>query len=279
MVINAGHPLVVDDANPKSRTWDMSLLVLKKVELEHTNGCISGGDHDDINALIRQCSGRKYNDVVLNSLREDVKASRYGTDDVRSKLVDFGLSDVSLEEVTNLRYRLMKDLPIRGWEGKALDDQLQMDTKSMQDYLFNNDIASEIKAGGQESIKKLQLLYKGLEAVSPGFSYDIAIDSEGRFTGTALMSGRMRARLAKYGDVLFIDDTRSGVTSSGFSFWNVMVVNSEGKILYAGMGAVTMTHDDNAVDWLLKSLENFFLALRLLQSQPCQIWVSNHLLS
>jgi hypothetical protein len=65
--------------------------------------------------------------------------------------------------------------------------------------------------------------------VSPGFSYDIASDSEGRFSGTAWMSGRMRARLAKYGDVLFIDDTRSGVNSSGFSFRNVMIVNSEGR--------------------------------------------------
>jgi hypothetical protein len=54
----------------------------------------------------------------------------------------------------------MKDLPIKGWEweGRNLDDELQMEMKSIQDYLFNKDIASEIKAGGRESIEKLQLL-------------------------------------------------------------------------------------------------------------------------
>ncbi len=36
-----------------------------------------------------------------------------------------------------------------------------------------------------------------------------------------------------------------------------MVVNCEGKILY-GMGAMTMTHGDDAVDWVLKSLVSMF---------------------
>jgi hypothetical protein len=182
--------------------------------------------------LLLQRSGRKYPDVVLSSLREDVKAGWYGTDDVRSKLVDFGFPDVSIKEATNLRYRLMKDLPIKGWTGKDVNEETEMEMRSMQDYLFNADIASEIKAGGQEGIEKLQILFRGLQDVFPGFDFDIATDTQGRFTGTAWMSGRMRARLAKFGDVLFLDDTRSGVTSSGFSFWNVMVVNSEGKILY-----------------------------------------------
>jgi hypothetical protein len=94
----------------------------------------------------------------IKSLREDVKAGQYGTDDVRSKLVDFGLPDVSIEEATNLRYRLMKDLPIKGWTGKDVNKGTQMEMRSMQDYLFNADIASEIKAGGRESIEKLLTL-------------------------------------------------------------------------------------------------------------------------
>jgi hypothetical protein len=249
MVINASHP-------KKKEGWDTTTLVLKKLSLEHTDGC-NGGADEDMNMLVLRRSGRKYPDHVLNSLREDVKAGRYGTNDVRSKLVDFGLSDVSIEEATNLRYRLMKDLPIRGWESNDENEETQTEMRSMQDYLFNADIASEIKAGGREGIEKLQILLNGLKAVSPGFDFDIATDTEGRFTGTAWMSGRMRARLAKFGDVLFIDDTRSGITSSGFSFWNVMVVNCEGKILY-GMGAMTMTHGDDAVDWVLKSLVNIF---------------------
>ena len=57
----------------------------------------------------------------------------------------------------------------------------------------------------------------------------------------------------KHGDVLFIDDTRSGVSSSGFAFWNVIVVDEEGKAKY-GMGAMTMTTDDGAVEWILKTL-------------------------
>jgi hypothetical protein len=122
-------------------------------------------------------------------------------------------------------------------------------------------------------------LYQGLEAVSPGFSYDIATDSEGRFTGTAWMSGRMRARLAKYGDMLFIDDTRSGVTSSGFSFWNVMIVNSEGKILY-GMGAMTMTHGDGAVDWLLKTIVKLFPGIKIVaKSTMSDLGVSSSLVT
>jgi len=54
-------------------------------------------------------------------------------------------------------------------------------------------------------------------------------------------------------------NTRNGITSSGFLFWNVMVVNCEGKILYR-MGAMTMTHGDgdDAVDWVLKSLVSMF---------------------
>jgi hypothetical protein len=39
----------------------------------------------------------------------------------------------------------------------------------MQDDLFNADIASEITAGGREGIEKLQILFKGLQDVSPGF--------------------------------------------------------------------------------------------------------------
>jgi hypothetical protein len=72
MTITARHPLVLDDANSKSRAWDKSKLVLKKVQLEHTHGC-TGGEDENLNALIRQRGGRKYDNVILNSLREDVK--------------------------------------------------------------------------------------------------------------------------------------------------------------------------------------------------------------
>jgi hypothetical protein len=97
MVINAGHP--IDESNPKKKGWDTTTLVLKKLSLEHTNGC-NGGADEDMNMMVLQRSGRKYPDHVLSSLRE------------------------------------------------------------------------------------LQILLNGLQAVSPGFDFDIATDTEGRFTGT-----------------------------------------------------------------------------------------------
>jgi hypothetical protein len=56
--------------------------------------------------------------------------------------VDFGLSDVLMEEATNLSYSLMKSLPIRGWESKDKNEETKMEMRSMHDYLFNADIAS-----------------------------------------------------------------------------------------------------------------------------------------
>jgi hypothetical protein len=42
-----------------------------------------------------------------------------------------------------------------------------------------------------------------------------------------------------------------------------MVVNSEGKILYR-MGAMTMTHGDDAVAWVLKSLVSMFPRIQMI---------------
>jgi hypothetical protein len=53
--------------------------------------------------------------------------------------------------------------------------------------------------------------------------------------------------------MIFLDDTRSGVNTSGFCFWNVMVSDHNGKSQTV-MGAMTMCASHEAAYWVLKSL-------------------------
>ena len=53
--------------------------------------------------------------------------------------------------------------------------------------------------------------------------------------------------------MIYIDDTRSGVNTSNFCFWNVVVTDHEGKTQTV-MGAMTMCASHEAAEWVLKSL-------------------------
>ncbi|KAL7535175.1 hypothetical protein ACHAXR_006322 [Thalassiosira sp. AJA248-18] len=76
--------------------------------LTHSNGCKGKGSDELINECICNCSGRKYSLMALGYLQiqKEVKSGRYTTDNVLSWLNDQGIADATLEEATNLRYRL-----------------------------------------------------------------------------------------------------------------------------------------------------------------------------
>ena len=74
-----------------------------------------------------------------------------------------------------------------------------------------------------------------------------------RFTGTSWQTGRMRSHLRHRGRFIFIDDSRSGINTSGFCFWNVVVVDQDFRPQVA-MGAMTMHASNEAVSWVLSSM-------------------------
>jgi len=221
------------------------------VDLTHTNGC-KGGEDTIINECMERRSGRKYDEHVLNHLRREVRSGRYKTSDVQSYLVDSGLKDVTRIEATNLRYRLLKDQPIRGWK---YDEQHAAEYGKQQDTLYNEDLAAEIEAGGSESLDNLMSLHRGLEQEEEGYDHRTATDSEGRFSGTAWRTGRMGGRLKKSGKaMLFMDDSRSGINTSGFCFWNLVIVDADGKVGVV-LGAMTMSASAEAITWVLQCLK------------------------
>ena len=222
-----------------------------KVDLTHTNGC-KGGKDTIINECMERRSGRKYDEHVLNHLRREVRSGRYKTGDVQSYLVDSGLKDVTRIEATNLRYRLLKDQTIRGWK---YDEQHAAEYAKQQDTLYNEDLAAEIEAGGSESLNNLTSLHRGLEQEEEGYDHRTATDSEGRFSGTAWRTGRMGGRLKKSGKaMLFMDDSRSGINTSGFCFWNLVIVDADGKVGVV-LGAMTMSASAEAITWVLQCLK------------------------
>ena len=95
----------------------------------------------------------------------------------------------------------------------------------IQDYLFNEDLAHEVKAGRKDSVDNLKIVHTGLSGQIKGYDYRITTDSERRFTGTAWQTGCMRSRLRRKGTFIFIDDSRSRISSCGFCFWNIVIVN------------------------------------------------------
>ena len=238
------HPMKQDNSGR-----DVTMIEIVSLCLEHTNGCT--GSDKLINDAIKSRRGRKYTDVALTHLRKEVKAGRYTTHDVKSWLVDQGMKDATLEEATNLRYRLIKDFPIKGW--KFADSKDAVELGAMEDYLFNEDLAREITAGGQASVDNLRIVHNGLRQQVKGYDSRITTDSERRFTATSWQTGRMRTRLRRDGIFIFIDDSRSGINTCGFCFWNVVVVDQDGKV-HTVLGAMTMHASNAAVHWVLSSM-------------------------
>ena len=99
----------------------------------------------------------------------------------------------------------------------------------IEDYLHNTDLANEVTAGGIESLNNLRTVHEGLTQQIEGYDYRLTTDSEHRFSGTSWQTGRMRARLIAKGIVIFADDSRSGINTSGFCFWNIMILNQDRK--------------------------------------------------
>jgi len=237
------HPML-DDKSGR----DTTKVKIVSFNFEHTGGCT--GCDQLVNKQIRRRRGRNYSDIALAHLSKEVRAGRYSTHDVKSWLFEQGMKDVTLEEATNLRYRILKNMTIKGWDFADADkDNMAV----MEDFLFNNDLAREIKTGGAESINNLKLLLGGLTNEVEGFDYRITTDSENRFSGAAWQTGRMRHRLKKYGVFIFLDDSRSGINTSGFCFWNVVIIDHDGKVQTV-MGAMTMTASNEAVKWILSSM-------------------------
>ena len=81
--------------------------------LDHTNGCT--GYDSLMQGVIQKSHGRKYSATAIEYLNRELNAGRYSTADVKIWIIDRGYIDATLTEATNLRYRLMKDFPIKGW--------------------------------------------------------------------------------------------------------------------------------------------------------------------
>ena len=242
MSIRAGHPMNSEN------TKRLECYEIISFSLEHTNGC--NGYDELIQSSIKQRRGRKYSAVALDHIKTEVVAGRYSTTDVKGWLIEQGYKDACLEEATNLRYRLMKSLPIKDWKESDVPNE-EMGT--MQDYLFNADLAKEIKAGDLESVKNLQLIHRGLRSQVEGYDSRITTDSENRFSGTTWKTGRMRTRLRRHVRFIFVDDSRSGISSSGFCFWNICIVDQDRKIQVV-MGAMTMHPTNDSIQWIFFSL-------------------------
>ncbi|KAL7532284.1 hypothetical protein ACHAXR_004536, partial [Thalassiosira sp. AJA248-18] len=218
------------------------------LSLIHTNGC--KGSDELINECIRNRAGRKYSSMALGFLKKEVKSGRYTTDDVLSWLNEQGVVDATLHEATNLRYRLIKDRPIKDWNVNKVPEQ---EMGEMKDFLFNTDLAAELSAGGQGSVDNLRIVHRGLRSEVKGYDSRTTTDSENRFSGTAWQTGRMRARCRTKGVLHFLDDSRSGISTSGFCFWNFVIVDQDGKVEMT-MGGMTMSPSNDAVRWLCSSL-------------------------
>ena len=96
--INAARERMPTDARRNAESVRIS-----SVSLEHTNGCQGGEDQEMVFAL-RKRAGRSYPQYALDHLRKEVQARRYGTDDVKSWLIQSGFLDATLEEATNLSF-------------------------------------------------------------------------------------------------------------------------------------------------------------------------------
>ena len=82
------------------------------VNLDHTNGCL--GADPMLNFVINKLSGRKYPQYALDHLRGEVKSGRYDSYDVVDWLNEKGFKDVTQLEARNLRFCLLKGIPIKG---------------------------------------------------------------------------------------------------------------------------------------------------------------------
>ena len=142
---------------------DPSVVEIVGLNLQHTNGC-DGGTNHDMNYILNKQSGRKFADHVLPNLRSRVKADRYSTKDIQGWSKESGYNDLTYNEAANVRYLLLKDIPFKSWEKPIAEEQ-----GAVTDFLTNTDLANEVIARGQESIDNLCTIHEGLCIQFPGY--------------------------------------------------------------------------------------------------------------
>ena len=208
------------------------------VNLDHTNGCV--GADPLFNFVLNKKSGRNYPQYALDHLRGEVKSGRYSTYDVVDCLNGKGLKDVTQLEARNLRFRLLKDIPIKGCRVPTPEE-----SGNIVDFLHNTYIAEEFVAGDKKIVISLRTMHKGLAKQERGYDYTITADDQKRFAGTAWQSGRMRGRARQDAIMIVVGDSRTGINTSGFCFWNIMILNADRKA-HTILGAMTMDPTDDA---------------------------------
>ena len=139
----------------------------------------------------------------------------------------------------------MRDIPVNGWKTPIPDEQIDIG-----DYLNNADLASEVSADGFESITNISIVNEGLAKQVGGYDHRLTTYSDYCLSGTAWQTGHMRARLLVSRIIIFVDDSRSGINTSGFCFWNIMILNKERKS-HSVMGDMAMDPSNAAAYWFL----------------------------
>ena len=142
----------------------------------------------------------------------------------------------------------MNNLPFKSYVKPPPPEQ-----GKIEDFLHSTDLSNEIIAGGIESINNIRTVHDILSKQVKGYDYCMSTDSQKQFSATAWQTGRICTRLIAKGIVIFADDSRSGINTSGFSCWNVMILNQDRKA-FCVMGAMTMDASNHAVEWILGSM-------------------------
>jgi hypothetical protein len=116
-----------------------------------------------------------------------------------------------------------------------------------------NQLLSEIL---NEGIKDAVLIERYLEALhqkDPGFTYKIAIASDGSRCGYVWMTPAMRRSFELYGDVLFLDMMKRKTNSQEWPYVGPVVLNGNKKIEVAAEG-ILVTESLDAYDFVVTAM-------------------------
>ena len=104
------------------------------------------------------------------------KAGFYYTCDFHGWLKECGFIDVTNLEATNIRYRLLHDIPVKGWKSPVTDKQ-----GAIEDYIHNADITLDVSEGGDEIITNLLIVHEGLSKQVGGYDHRLTTDRDDCF--------------------------------------------------------------------------------------------------
>lgn len=142
--------------------------------------------------------------------QEDIETMKLSYVQIMAKLNKRGFR-IETRQARNIRYRVLKGLPFGSKDANPPDDPVEADKQL--DELFNDELAREVQAGGRESVDALVNLHVALQKSRPGYVYDVSSDDLGRFDATCWMTARQRVRAARDGVLLFLDSSRSGIST------------------------------------------------------------------